>query len=256
MKNLTKIFLIFFLSCAFIFSTGFFIVNLKAETSNQQIILSNNLNESEISTDNIIITAEKKLPSYVRHDVPFTAQAPFGDWNDVKQDYGCEEASIFMAIKWIEDKPFTKEEARDAIIDMAEFQLENYNHHHDTSIADTLKLLNDYYKYTNAFAQYSIGIDDIRNELANGSVVVIPIYGRFVDNPFYSDPAPTYHQVLVVGYDNNTQELIVHDPGTSRGKNFRYTYEEITNSLIDYETGKDEPLVQRRTAMLVIQPQK
>jgi len=255
MKNQTKLLLIFFLFCVFIFSTGFLIINLQAESIIKQDTPINHLPITNASTvENL--ADEKILPKYILHNVPFTAQAPFGNWDDVKQDYGCEEASIFMAMMWIQNQPFTKEEARDSIVGMAEFQEKNNNHHHDTSIADTLKLLNDYYKYTNAFTQYSIGIDDIKTELAKSNVVIIPIYGRFVDNPFYSDPAPTFHQVLVVGYDDNTQELIVHDPGTARGENFRYTYQEITDSLIDYDSGIDEPLIQHRTAMLVIQPRK
>src|SRR4051812_4227943 len=32
--------------------------------------------------------------------VPFTAQAPYGEWNDPKYGDGCEEASILMAAYW------------------------------------------------------------------------------------------------------------------------------------------------------------
>lgn len=49
------------------------------------------------------------LPEMVRLTVPFTAQAPTGNWDDVKQGNGCEEASILMAHAWVMNQEIDKE---------------------------------------------------------------------------------------------------------------------------------------------------
>jgi len=195
------------------------------------------------------------VPAVLIHeDVPFTAQAPFGDWDDVKQDYGCEEACLLMAMHWVRGEPLSPDKARDEIIAISEFELKNYQHHHDYSIADTHKVLKEYFGYDRAVEAYDIGLAEIKDEIRKGNVVIIPIDGRKVTNPNYSVPGPFHHQVLAVGYDDNTSELVVHDPGTRQGAFFRYAYEEIEAALSDYETGLNEPVETRRTAMLVIRP--
>src|SRR4030042_6174940 len=43
----------------------------------------------------------------------FTTQAPFGEWNDPRQQDACEEASVLIAYKWYtKDMNLKKEEAR------------------------------------------------------------------------------------------------------------------------------------------------
>lgn len=42
--------------------------------------------------------------STILYDVPFAAQAPFGEWSDKRQQDGCEEVSALMAVKWAGEK--------------------------------------------------------------------------------------------------------------------------------------------------------
>jgi hypothetical protein len=184
--------------------------------------------------------------------VPFTAQAPFGDWNDVKQDYGCEEACLLMAMHWLSGEPLTPAYARDQIIAISEFELAAYQHHHDYSIADTAKVLEAYFGYKNFMVVYDVGMADLKKVIAAGQLAIIPIDGRLVTNPYFNVPGPFHHQVLAIGYDDGSRELIVHDPGTSRGEAFRYAYREIEAAWRDYATGLNEPVEAARTAMLVI----
>ena len=63
-----------------------------------------------------------RLNQNVLHNVPFTSQSPFAEWdNDIFQ-YGCEEASLLMAMHWVKEKPLSVEKARAEILAMAEFQ--------------------------------------------------------------------------------------------------------------------------------------
>lgn len=228
-------------------------INQQKQTATiQQKHSSNNkdLKTSQIEDNNLI---NDNLPKKVLHNVPFTAQAPFGGWDDVRQDYGCEEASILMAMYWVYDKKLTPEVALQEITKITEFEKDKYGHFHDTSAQDTLKLLKDYFDYDKAFVDYDININDIKKELAKGNLVIVPINGIKVGNPYYTPPGPFIHQIVIRGYNDNTQEFITNDPGTIKGEAYKYDYSVLENALMDYKTGLREPIEEIRTAMLVVE---
>ena len=201
----------------------------------------------------IFPTAVVHAADVVVLDVPFTVQAPFGGWADERQDYGCEEASILMAMHWVRDKALSAVQAEQEIIAISEFEKEQYGDFHDTSAEDTLKVMKAYFKYENAFVKYDIGIADIKAELARGNAVIVPLDGRKVGNPYYTPPGPPKHKLVIRGYDDAAQEFITNDPGTKRGEGYRYNYDVLENALVDYPTGINEPIIEMRTAMIVVQ---
>lgn len=205
--------------------------------------------EVTIINDSPVATSSE----YVLLDVPFTVQAPFGGWADERQDYGCEEASILMAMHWVRDEPLSAVQAEQEIIAISEFEKEQYGDFHDTSAEDTLKAMKAYFKYENAFVKYDIGIADIKAELARGNAVIVPLDGRKVGNPYYTQPGPPKHKLVIRGYDDAAQEFITNDPGTKRGEGYRYNYDVLENALVDYPTGINKPIIEMRTAMIVVQ---
>ena len=204
------------------------------------------------AAENDALKPAQNFPGQIYLDVPFTPQAPFGNWEDVRQDNGCEEACLLMAMAWVNDKKITPEEALKEILAMVDFQLENYGHFHDTSAQDTFKLLKEYFKYENAFIQFDIGAKDIKNQLAGGNLVIVPIDGSKVNNPFYTPPGPDQHKILIRGYEDATGEFISNDPGTSRGEGYRYKYEILESALMDYKSGFHEIIDEIKTAMIVV----
>ncbi len=192
------------------------------------------------------------VPERVLLDVPFTVQAPFGGWSDVRQEYGCEEASILMAMRWVRGEALTPAQAEQEIIAISEFEKERYGDFHDTSAEDTLKVMKAYFKYDNAFVKFDIGAQDIRAELAEGNVVIVPIDGTKIGNPYYTSPGPPKHKIVIRGYDDATQEFITNDPGTKRGEAYRYSYTVLERALLDYPTGINDPIIEIRTAMIVV----
>lgn len=192
------------------------------------------------------------LPKKVLLDVPFTSQAPFGNWADERQDYGCEEASILMGVYWAEGRKLTPALAEEEIIAMSEFEKKVYGNFYDTSAADTLKVLQTYFGFVQARVAYDIGVHDIKAELAGGNVVVVPVNGRLLGNPYFTPPGPPKHKIVIRGYDDTTGEFITNDPGTKRGEAYRYPYAVMENALLDYPSGRDEEVVDQRTAMIVI----
>jgi hypothetical protein len=194
----------------------------------------------------------ENLPEKVLLNVPFTSQAPFGNWADDEQDYGCEEASLLMALYWAKDEKLTSEVALKQIKGMSKFEQEKYGDYHDTSVNDTLDILKTYLNYENAYAKFDIGIEDIKAELAAGNVVIVPIDARKVYNVYYTPPGPFRHQIVIIGYNDATGEFITHDPGTAHGAGYRYSYKTMARALMDYPTGFNEPVDEVRTAMLVV----
>jgi hypothetical protein len=198
--------------------------------------------------------ANQILPAQVLLSVPFTSQAPFGNWNDPRQDSGCEEASILMAMLWVKgQQSITPEEAEKEIIAISEFEQKNYGFFHDTSTQDTLMVLKNYFGYEKAFAVFDINIKDIKAELARGNLVIVPIDGTVIDNIYYTPPGPTRHKIVITGYNDATQEFITNDPGTKNGNGYRYDYQILENSLMDYPTGFNESVNQIKKSMIVVQ---
>lgn len=208
--------------------------------------------KSEKRTNEIAPLLDNTIPAHILLDVPFTVQAPFGGWADVRQDYGCEEASILMVMHWVRGEALSAAQAEQEIIAISEFEKERYGDFHDTSAEDTLKVMKAYFGYENAFVKFDIDAQDIKAELAQGNAVIVPIDGTKVGNPYYTPPGPSKHKIIIRGYDDAAQEFITNDPGTKRGEGYRYKYEVLENALLDYPTGINEPITEIRAAMIVV----
>lgn len=201
-----------------------------------------------------VVTATVLAPAKTLHIVPFISQAPTGKWFDARFQDGCEEASVLMAMRWVQGKGLTAVEAEKEIVAMSDYEQKTFGNFHDTSAHDTLEhLVKMYFEHSNAEVRYDISADDIRLELEFGSVVIVPADGRLLGNPYYTPPGPEHHMLVVIGYDPAMDEFITNDPGTRRGEGFRYDAGVFETAIRDYPTGNHEPFLQdRRTAMIVV----
>jgi hypothetical protein len=184
--------------------------------------------------------------------IPFTSQAPFGDWADMRQEAGCEEASLLMVIHWITGNKLTADIVLKEILAMSAYETKNFGEYRDTSLADTLKLFNEYFGYNNASVKYDITVNDIKNAIDNNEAVIVPVNGQILDNPYFTPPGPPIHQLVIIGYDDASKEFITNEPGTRHGANFRYSYSNMLSAIGDYLTGFHESIAVRRKGMLVI----
>jgi len=188
-------------------------------------------------------------------EVPFTPQAPFGNWADPRQDYACEEASVIMAMHWVRREDLTLKDAEREIIAISDFELKKYGEFHDSSAQDTMdRIFKDYFSYEKVAIKKDIGSNDIKEELARGNLVIVPVNGRKLENPFYTPPGPIAHMIVVVGYDSQTKEFITNDPGTKRGEKLRYPEDILASALQDHITGIGEPISKISKVMIVIEP--
>jgi len=156
-----------------------------------------------------------------------------------------------MAVRYVKGDSVTRELGNLEILDMVEFQIKNYGGHFDLNAEQIAKLIKDYYKYDKVEVRYDIRIEDIKRELAKGNVVVAPMAGRLLGNPYYTPPGPAYHNMLFKGYDDRSDEFITNDAGTKRGRNYRYKYEVAFDAIHDW-TGNKKTIAQGGKAMVVV----
>jgi len=198
-------------------------------------------------------SANEQKPIYIKFDIPFTSQAPNGNWKDQRQENGCEEAAALMAMYWVNDKNIDKNTIEKEITDIADYEQEKYNNYIDTSSEDTvIRIFNNYFNYYNVEAKYNISIEDIIKELKAGNLVLVPTNGQKLNNPFYTAPGPTHHELVITGYDEKSDEFITNDSGTKRGENYKYKTDILYNSIYDYKTGNNEPVDEIIKAMIVV----
>ncbi len=182
--------------------------------------------------------------------VPFLCQAPYTNWNQPWQD-ACEEAAIIMAIHYINSTPLNREIGKKEILELIDFQKKTYGGHFDLTAEQSARLIKDYYGYHNLEVKYDFSVEDIKKELDRGNVVIAPMAGRLLGNPYYTPPGPVYHYLLFKGYDDSRGEFITNDAGTKRGRDFRYKYSVAYNAIHDW-TGDKKTITLGRKAIIVV----
>jgi hypothetical protein len=186
-------------------------------------------------------------------DVPFTSQAPFGDWKDQRQEDGCEESSSLMAVKWARGQSLDKAAALKEITGISDFILKKYGESRDISPQNTIDwIFKDYFGYPNAVVKKDITIADIVNELAKGNLVLTPMNGQLLHNPNFVQPGPPRHMVVIRGYDPDRKVFITNDPGTRNGKLYEYGTQVLFEAIREYPTGYHEPIDKINKTMIVV----
>lgn len=193
------------------------------------------------------------LPQNVAHDVPFVTQAPEGQWSDPRFQDACEEASILMAYQWVGgDKELGNKDATAALEEIFKVQVPLFGADViDTSVKDTGFLMKEFFGYEAALTE-NVTKEQIMQHLAQQRLVITPTDGKKLKNKFFSGDGPERHMTVVVGYDQKKSEFIVNDPGTRRGKNYRYDMDLFMDAIRDYPTGNKESITEDKKLMLVI----
>lgn len=199
--------------------------------------------------------ADTKQEKLILLNVPFTSQAPLGNWNDERYQDGCEEAASLMVIKWMLGESVTPSEANELIANISKYELEKFGYFNDTSAKDTVeRILKGYFGYKSVEVQYDISAEDIKKEVYRGNLVIVPTNGKKLKNPYYTPPGPERHMFPIIGYDLVTDEFITNDNGTKRGMGYRYKSNLLEEAIQDYPSGNGIPSEDSRKAMIIIRP--
>ncbi len=205
-------------------------------------------------------------PTAVVHNVPFTCQAPSGNWEDPAQADGCEEACVLMVSAALGiapglDSTFVIAE----IHKMAEYENLVFGSFADMGLDDTVRLLRWYLAqgldpYAASPAPIKVGADGVSAEsmktlLGRGYVLLAPINGQKLKHPNYRPPGPLAHMVLVIGYDDEQGAFVINDPGTKHGQGMNiFSYERFVEAMGDYRSGAhiNTPNDERQKAFVAV----
>lgn len=174
----------------------------------------------------------KLLPIRNNLSVPFSSQAPAGNWSEPWQS-ACEETSIIMVDTFYKGGPLTKEEAVQKILDIFKVKQQNFGTSKDESMELVAEIINAAELGWQAHVVVGPTLAQLQTELAAGRPIIAPVDARLLKNPFYENQL-TYHVMVISGYDNASGNFIVQDPGTKRGANFQYPFDTFMNAIHDY----------------------
>jgi len=201
---------------------------IQKKLSSQNSSLSNSLNNENIGKKEIEKTEIQHPAFSIQLNVPFTSQAPYVNWDDLHNE-ACEEAALIMAKYWLSGEGLSKEKAEKEILDSVHWQIENWGGHYDLPAEKMVELAKQFFGIQKIEIIYQPTLEDVKKELSKGNLVLAPMAGRLLKNPYFRQPGPIYHVVVVRGYDEKW--IITNDPGTKRGENFKYSYQNFFDSI-------------------------
>lgn len=204
-------------------------MSIKKNLINNKIIILGSISLLVIGAG--CMFAFKQPPTELNLPVPFSTQAPTGNWAN---NEACEETSAIMASAYLngstqEDLP--ADMVQEEISRLITWENEHFKYNTNTGARDTAAMIeNNLNLKTTIKEDFTEG--DLKMALTNNAVLLLPLNAQSLDPSNYPDLHPTYHMVVIRGYKDHT--FYINDPGTSKGKNNAYTFEEIHNFAADW----------------------
>lgn len=174
------------------------------------------------------------IPQELNLKVPFTSQAPTGNW-DRQHEENCEEASMLMANRYFENRAIDNStDAETGMAQLVEWENANIGVSDSMTAEQTAKVLMKFLNLDVKLVEDPT-VDQIKNAISDNQLVLVPAAGRLVGNPFYTSPGPLYHMLVIKGYTET--QFITNDPGTKRGENYPYGFNVILDANHDWNNG-------------------
>lgn len=173
------------------------------------------------------------LPSEVNLKIPFTSQAPHQNWDEPYKEF-CEESSVLMVQSYLKNQPIVNADDADAkMLAIKDFELKRFGYYEDTTAEETAVILREFYGLDKIVVIKNPTLVEVKTALTGGKAVIFPLAGRQIGNPYYHQPGPLFHMLVVKGYTKKG-DLITNDPGTRRGADFIYKADVLLNALSDW----------------------
>lgn len=174
------------------------------------------------------------IPNSFSLKVPFTPQAPTGNW-DTLHNEACEEASAIMAHAYFSGDTRAKipaPEVEKEISFLTDWLQERFGYYLNTDAAETAQMIEGAYNLKTRIIK-NFTESQLKAEIAAGNVVILPANGRLLGNPNYKQPGPIYHMIVIRGYTST--KIITNDPGTRNGENYTYTFDTLQKAAADWD---------------------
>ncbi|HBW74114.1 MAG: Thrombospondin type 3 repeat superfamily protein [Candidatus Magasanikbacteria bacterium GW2011_GWC2_45_8] len=183
----------------------------------------------------LIITLTRPAPVQASTflEVPFSIQIPNGKWVQPFKD-ACEETSLLMVDAFYRHSGFKdKKDTIKKILSLVDLEDRVFGFSKDTNTEVMVKIINDFFPFEARVVDKPT-ISMIKGEIDAMRLVLVPANGRLLPNPYFRNPGPLYHVVVIVGYDDARKEFITNDPATRHGKNFRYAMDVLMRANMDW----------------------
>ena len=174
------------------------------------------------------------VPTSTNVDVPFTSQAPAGDWSEPWQS-ACEETSIYMITSFYANDPIKRDQAIVQIKAILAVKDKDIKVSKDESLTTISQLIVDLKLPWETQLVTDPTTDALKKELAAGRPIIVPVYAPDLKNPHYSSVTPDYHVLVLTGYDDTNGVFIVNDPGTKDGEGLRFPYATLMFAIHDLD---------------------
>lgn len=184
--------------------------------------------------------------------VPFTTQAPTGDWR-LPYRGACEEASTVMALWYALGKGHLSEStARREILKLVRENERTLGDAVDESVEEVQALIAHRAPQIVTRIVNDPNAADLKRELARGNVIIVPVAAHLLRNPHFQVPPPRYHMLVLRGYTADGH-FITNEPGTEKGEGYHYSFEVIMEAMHDLT---EDNIEEGQKVVLVVEPFK
>ena len=177
----------------------------------------------------------KPTTGAVNLGVQFFSQAPRGDWSMPWQE-ACEEASVVLVGAYWTGEVLTTDTMEQGILAAVQWEKDHYGYYEHTTARQTADMIKALYGFKDVRVEYDIGIARLAEHLRAGRPLIVPMAGRLLGNPYYTQPGPAYHMLVVKGITADGK-IITSDVGTSHGRNLTYAADVFLNAMHDAPEG-------------------
>ena len=123
-------------------------------------------------------------------------------------------------------------EVENQLTTLTQWEQERFGYYLDTTVKETAEMIRSVYNLkTSIVSNYTE--KDIKDALNANKLVILPVNGRKIGNPYYKQPGPIYHMLVVRGY--TATQLITNDPGTKNGESYKYSFTTLKNAPADWD---------------------
>lgn len=141
-----------------------------------------------------------------------------------------------MTNAWVKNiSSLSRADAEAEIQKLAKWQNENFGYFESTTAKQTAEMAKKFYGLNYKLIE-NPSVEDLKDELREGNVVVMGMAGRELGNPHFTPPGPFYHMLIIRGFDETG--FITNDPGTKYGKDYHYSFSTLMFSARDWSGGK------------------
>jgi hypothetical protein len=195
----------------------------------------------------------KALPDHILLQVPFTTQAPLGNW--AAHQESCEAANLTMIVAyWRHDKSVVIDPSQ---ADASIRQIDGWKSQLDLTNTMLGQLAQDHFGFGYQLVPNTPQV--IRERLAAGQPLLAEVRTHGLGNPNYPGYRDHYEQqgwsvphfVVIIGYDN--KGVWLNDPGLSKGRGYHITFAQLTHAIDDLD--QYQPNLDQGQVLLLIAPE-